>query len=103
MAWDQATEKLLESKSSQQKGCPRDAFLALCEEGLVKGIPRVKYCNSVLNKKYAILALRHLHGDPNLSEQPERLWQIVMEGTKKQHNSQMHVVTALWNSGLIVS
>jgi hypothetical protein len=38
--WESAMEKLYPtSAAARKKGCPRGAFLGLCEEGLVKGIP----------------------------------------------------------------
>ena len=103
IAWDQATTHLFGADTSgQKKGCPRDAFLGLCEEGLIKGIPKGIYCISVKNKRYAILALAHLQKNPDLSEQPRLLWDKVLKGENKVHNSQMDVVIALWNSGFLV-
>ena len=102
-AWDQATTRLFgEGTASQEKGCPRDAFLGLCEEGLVRGIPPGQYCKSVLNKKYAMAALPLLRGRPSLSGEHIQLWRLVMHGRPKQHNSQMDVVAALWDAHLIV-
>jgi hypothetical protein len=38
--WESAMEKLYPtSEAARKKGCPRGAYLGLCEEGLVKGIP----------------------------------------------------------------
>lgn len=88
--------------ASQAKGCPRDAFLGLCEEGLIKGIPPGKYCHSVKNKKYAMSALGLIRKNATLLKQPARLWELVMQGESKVHNSQMDVVIALWESELIV-
>ncbi|WP_052380253.1 MULTISPECIES: hypothetical protein [unclassified Pseudoalteromonas] len=39
--------------SSRVKGCPKSAFLGLCELGTVKGVAKGKYTSSVDNKKYA--------------------------------------------------
>jgi hypothetical protein len=44
------------SPTSRKKDCPRGAFLGLCEEGLVKGIPAGKYTASKDNKAYAVRA-----------------------------------------------
>ena len=30
-------------ESSRKKGCPQSAFLGLCEDGYVKGIPQGRY------------------------------------------------------------
>ena len=47
-AWNLATEKYFEpGSSSQKKGCPRNTFLSLCEEGLIEGIPSGDYTRSV--------------------------------------------------------
>ena len=38
-AWNQATSEIFgKGSSSQKKGCPRNAFIGLCESGLVKGV-----------------------------------------------------------------
>jgi|AMWB02.1.fsa_nt_gi hypothetical protein len=101
-AWVEAAQELFPGKpSSQRKGCPKDAFLGLCEEGLVKGIPKGCYCNSFKNKGYALDAIALLKHDPRAAQDPERLWTLVMRGERKVHNSQMDVVTALWNASLI--
>ena len=93
------------SLRSQDKNCPKNAFLGLCEEGLVKGIPRGKYTKSVQNKLYAITAVEFLKEWRNSSLSPIDLWPAVLrklnEDSEKRHNSQMNVVLALWNEGLI--
>ena len=101
-AWDSATAKIFgRGTSSQRKGCPRDTFLGLCEQGLVEGIEPGNYTRSQKNKKYATDAITILKQRPSLSDSPTALWSIVLEGEPKKHNSQMDVVTSLWNSGLI--
>ncbi|MCL5129340.1 hypothetical protein [Algibacter sp. L4_22] len=98
--------KDFESKSAKIKGCPKNAFLGLCEAGLVKGIKPVSYFKRKrenLNKKYAIKAVELLALDSNLSK--NELWNKVREELsigEKEHNSQMDVVLALWNERLIV-
>jgi hypothetical protein len=104
VAWDQATTHIFGGgTTAQEKSCPRDAFLGLCEEGLIKGIPQGSYCNSVKNKRYALSALAQIQQNPSLSKQPKLLWEKVLKGEHKTHNSQMDVVIALWNSGLLAS
>lgn len=40
-AWNQTTIELFGANTpAQRKGCPKNSFLGLCEEGLVRGIPR---------------------------------------------------------------
>lgn len=46
-AWEKVAFVLFDSESSQEKGCPKNTFLGLCEEGLVKGISKGNYTKSV--------------------------------------------------------
>lgn len=102
-AWVAAVKRVFpDSASSQAKGCPRGAFLGLCESGLVKGVPGGSYTRSKLNKQYAINAVQLLHRRPNLVGDPNQLWQLVFGRAAKVENSQMDVVLALWQRGLIV-
>jgi hypothetical protein len=105
-AWAKAVVKEFpNSISSQLKGCPKNAFLGLCEDGLIKGIPRGKYSRSVLNKHYAVTAIEFLREWKNSKLSPLDLWPAVLkkldEHSKKQHNSQMNVVLALWDADLL--
>lgn len=104
-AWIQTTIELFGANThAQRKGCPKNAFLGLCEEGLVGGIPMGNYTHrsDSLNKAYAVQAVKLLKANPELANDKKRLWREVMNGVKKSHNSQMDVVLALWESGLIV-
>ena len=102
-AWDQAASEIIKAKSSKEKGCPKAAFLGLCEEGCVKHVASGKYSNSEENRRYALKAVQILKNNPELSFQKQKLWDEVMklEGKNIQHNGQMDVVVALWNKGLI--
>ncbi len=102
-AWDAATVAIFPtSESLQEKSCPRGAYLGLCEEGLVAGIPAGTYTRSRDNKGYAIRAVELLAADPALAEAgPKALWTRVMDGDNKVYNSQMDVVLALWKHSLI--
>ena len=104
-AWRRATKRIFPNqKSSQDKGCPRCAFLGLAEEGLVAGIPRGKYTNSTDNKRYAIRAVELLRAQPHLSDAPHSLWRLVVRqepDPNKIHNNQMDVVFSLWQNGNI--
>ena len=92
-AWEKVTAEIFgRSTSSQVKACPRDAFLGLCEEGLISGIPRGEYTKSEKNKQYALDAITLLKENPELAAQPLALWKRVMKGTRKAHNQQMDVV-----------
>ncbi|HEX8245457.1 MAG TPA: hypothetical protein VF541_18240 [Longimicrobium sp.] len=86
----------------REKGCPRAAFLGLCEEGLVAGIDRGTYTKSQANKADAVKAAALLARDPALGRQgPKTLWERVLAGRTKQHNAQMDVVLALYRRGLL--
>lgn len=102
--WNQSTNELYgENTHSQRKGCPKNAFLGLCEEGLIRGISKGNYAYKPdsLNKMYAIEAVRLLRKNSALANDKNRLWKEVMNGQRKSHYSQMDVVLALWNKGLI--
>jgi hypothetical protein len=87
--------------SSANKGCPKGAFLGLCESGFIKGIPTGNYTNSIKNKKYAIKAVAILKEEPNIANSPKDLWIKVIDEEKKP-NSQMEVVCELFKAGMIV-
>ena len=73
---------------------------SLAELGVISGISPGEYTKSVENKKYAELALKLLCEDSSWLNNPSKLWEKIMEGTEKKHNSQMDVVTALWQAKL---
>ena len=103
VAWNKATIYYFgENTSSQVKGCPKGAFLGLCEHGLIKGIPKGTYCNSIKNKGYAIRAVSILKANPNRLPDSKTLWSIIQDGIEKKHNSQMDVVLSLWEHRLIL-
>ena len=101
--WENAMEAVYPtSPAARNKGGPRGAFLGLCEEGLVKGIPAGSYAATKLNKAYAIRAVALL-ADEAHHWSTTTLWQAVTGGIGKTHNSQMDIVLALWNNGHIVN
>ena len=100
--WELSTEVVFpNSPTSQRKSCPKGAFLGLCEAGLVKGISAGNYTKSKDNKRYAITAVELLRVG-NAPPEPRALWDAVMSGERKAHNSQMDIVMALWKNGLLV-
>ena len=100
--WQSAVQKLYPtSVSAQKKGCPRGAFLGLCEAGLIKGIPAGNYTTSKDNKAYAVHAAELLIAGTQ-TWSISQLWREVSEDPEKAHNSQMDIVLALWKNGLIV-
>ncbi|WP_238525683.1 MULTISPECIES: hypothetical protein [Acidobacterium] len=89
------------SIAARKKGSPRGAFLGLCEEGFVKGIPPGHYAASKDNKNYAVRAAELLlEGSRKWSR--SELWQAVTEDPSKKENHQMDIVLALWKHDLIV-
>lgn len=101
-AWQIAVKKIFpDSESSRKKGCPRSTFLGLCESGYIPGVTEGKYTTSVKNKNYAIKALNLLTTNPDLSHDRNRLWDLVIDGVAKQHNSQMDIVLSLWENEMI--
>jgi hypothetical protein len=100
--WETAMEKLYPTSPAARKmSCPRGAFLGLCEEGLVKGIPAGQYKASRDNKSYAVRAAALLT-EGTASWSTSALWRAVTNDPEKPHKSQMDVVLALWKNDLIV-
>ena len=94
-----------DSESSQKKSCPKSIFLGLCEEGLIKGISQGNYTKSIDNKAYAIEAINILKRNPKTIYTPKELWIKTKKELfiiKKDYNSQMDIVLALWENELIV-
>jgi hypothetical protein len=75
------------SATARKKGCPRGAFLGLCEAGLVKGIPAGRYAASKDSKAYAVRAAELL-AEGTQSWSTSALWKAVSNDPEKTHNSQ---------------
>jgi len=99
-AWYLAIKSMTTSVATIKKSCPKDAFLGLCEMGLVRGIPKGAYTTSYDNKRYAISAIEKLRNNPSLSFHRDKLWALV--AGDKAHNGQMDVVLSLWKNNLII-
>lgn len=104
--WNTLANKTIQSHLTAKKGCPKDAFLGLCESGCIIGIPPRNYTRSTDNKKYAIEAVVLLRKNPSMtSSSGQMLWKKVMSSLKvdktKTHNGQMNIVLDLWNQGYI--
>ncbi len=87
----------------QKKSGPRNAFVGLCEAGLVKGIePGVVEpgtSGATRNKAYAVQAVQLLRAGTHSTV--TQLWSAVSEEEASEHANQMDVVLALWKNGLI--
>jgi hypothetical protein len=100
--WDNSMNKLYPTSSAaRNKACPRGAFLGLCEEGLVKGIPAGSYTKSRADKQYAVRAVTLLT-EATQHWSRTSLWRAVTNGAEMTENSQMDVVLALWNNDFIL-
>ena len=103
-AWTEAVQKFTNSHSARVKGCPKNTFFGLCYAGQIKGIsiqpPQGKKSK---NAEYAILAIHLLKKDMSWANKKAELWAEIQKiiGKEKKHNSQLDVVIALWNEGLI--
>jgi len=102
-AWDKGIKDETDSHESINKGCPRAAFLGLCEEGKVKGIPSGDYTSSKKNKRYTLVGLKKLQKKPHLADNKADLWSEVMDrlGKSKKEAEQMDVLTKLWKEDLL--
>ncbi|MGH1473817.1 DUF6979 family protein [Yersinia proxima] len=93
------------SEVSREKGCPRSAFLGLCENGWVKGIPPGGYLNkNSPNKDYAIEGAKIILANPSKQYSVSQLWveaKRVFPDGAENHNQQMTVVIALMNNDLL--
>ena len=104
-AWEETADKdLAHSPTGVKKSCPKGAFLGLVDAGQVAGVLGDSSRAPEPNGRYALVALDLLRLGSSHSSKPNALWREVMElqGVHKKHNSQMHVVTALWNERLFV-
>jgi hypothetical protein len=103
IAWDEAPVVVFPMQlSSRKKGCPRSAFLGLCEEVGIKCFKSGGYISSKANKAYANDALALLQSSPNLTT--KELWdKVISNAEPKAHNSQMNVVAALFHEGYLVT
>ena len=99
LAWEETAD------TAASKCCPRAAFLGLIHAGLITGVPGDSNRLPGKNARYALVALDLLRHGSSHSSKPTALWGEVMkkvQGGNKKHNSQMHVVTALWNEKIFV-
>jgi hypothetical protein len=106
-AWEKVTAAIFgRGTSSQKKSCPKDAFLGLCDAGLIKGVSSQNSTTSVDNKAYAVAGAQLLKSNPGLSALgAAHIWARVMRQVRKPvgetHNQQMDVVKSLFDYGLI--
>lgn len=103
-AWKIAIEEYTDSPSSRSKPCPRSAYLGLCQEGLVRGVPAGAYTTSPKNARYTVYVACLLQKEPSLANKPpDKLWNTAMThiGRRALHQGQMDVLLALWYVNMI--
>ncbi|WP_151994730.1 DUF6979 family protein [Buttiauxella massiliensis] len=88
--------------AGKEKGCPKSAFLGLCQFGWVKDVPRGEYLSSRAlngpNKDYTIRAAQLLLADSEAVYTPRQLWTLSIADLNQppaNHNQQMNVALAL--------
>lgn len=86
-------------EASVKKGCPRLAFIGLCENNLIKGVEVKNSYKETLNKDYAVKAVEILK-EKDKQYTARELWEAI-GNTEKRHNSQINIVLALWEKGMI--
>ena len=100
-AWAKAASKVFSASASlRDKGCPRAAFLGLCDEGYVDGLGPSGHPRRSKNGEYAVEAVQVLRRNKFLVSQPNLLWKKVA-GNAKTQNHQMDVVVGLGEAGML--
>ncbi|WP_049853951.1 DUF6979 family protein [Dickeya fangzhongdai] len=104
-SWEREIALLTDLKSVKEKGCPRTAFLGLCEAGYISGISPNKYLTrGEKNKNYAIAGAEIVLAHVEKIYQPEDLWLMIKKSIParpNKYNQQMHVVLALKTAGFL--
>jgi len=103
-AWKIATAEVFgEGTWGAKKGCPKNAFLGLCEEGYIKGISSGVYNSrrDSKNKRYVVKAASIIKEQPDFLNNKKELWNQVTEGNRISHNYQLDVLEALWKRDYI--
>ena len=108
-AWSEVAAKVFpDAPEARKKTCPREAFLGLCQEGLLVGVPHTvcRREDGRRNRLYSVTAANLLATDAELAVKGKReLWRRVLEHTgsdpNKRANEQMDVVLSLWDAGMI--
>jgi len=96
--WQTAMNELYPSSAAaREKGGPRNAYLGLCEAGMVVGVSTKEDAASRKSMNYAVRAAELL-----LANQQHwsisALWSAVCDDPKRKHTGQMDVVMALYKN-----
>jgi hypothetical protein len=100
-AWQEAINGLSTSNNVRKKSCPRNTFLGLCSDGIIKGIPSDDYNDpNNFERFYARKAVEILRNNSSLADFPRKLWMEIGNGDKC-YDSQMDIVGVLWKEGML--
>lgn len=92
--------KAIHNLNAYDEGCPRCAYLGLCEEGMVKGIPAGSYGLRADNKNkgYAVYAANLILSGHE--QDHKKIWKKITDNRISAHD-QVKIVIALHNAGLL--
>ena len=100
-SWQEAINGFSTSSNTRKKSCPRNTFLGLCSDGVIKGIPPNDYnAPDNFERIYAQKAVEILRKNPSLADFPRKLWKEIGNGNKC-YDSQMDIVCVLWKERLL--
>lgn len=104
-AWNKAISEANLSRSSQEKGCPKSAFLGLCRKGLIVKTGPYDKLDESKNGDYAVIACEILIAKQNRPLPTQKaLWEKVFQNlnlSSISQNGQLDVVFSLWREKLI--
>lgn len=95
VAWNECIVRYTNCRSSQEKSCPKTAFLTLAKI-YIDNLRDEE--NLSANGKVTFKTLRILSENPKLVDNKIQLWNKLDTGTK--HNSQLDVIVSILNSKL---
>ncbi|CRY55648.1 Uncharacterised protein [Yersinia intermedia] len=95
-------QSVIRELKAYDEACPRSAFIGLCEEGLVKGIPAGSYGlrENNKNKGYAVAAANLILSGHELDHKV--IWRKVTDSNIVPHD-QVNIVIALHNAQFLQS
>ena len=95
-AWNTAAGKFITSPSGRIKGCPKAAFIGLCESGDLRGIVGTRQSNSK-NYKYAKFASKEWKKDNGVSK--KEMWNRVQRkfAVTASHQGQLDVIIGIYD------
>ncbi|MEO7487074.1 MAG: hypothetical protein ABIU77_08220 [Ferruginibacter sp.] len=95
-AWVAAAENNIASEESRKKGCPKSAFVGLCESGDLKDIKMLAQSDSI-NYKYVKFAISEWKKDAYISK--AAMWSKIRKqfpGGAIDHQGQLDVLKGVW-------